>query len=170
MKKRIFLIFIIILFVLIIAFIFNFFKKKYIIAEYSRENFAGKFVYNGIVICSDGSIYKFSLDDKLNDYDKAANESLNKLNSLIMKNTTEFIGKISEDELNTLKKYSPDIDSSNYKKGDMGFRDFGQTSTTIWNYDLNERIILSSTGDGYITNLSENADVLRNIIKSYANS
>ena len=83
-KYIFFTISIIILFVLL-----THLNNKKIIVEDSYINWAGGFSYEGTVICDDGSIYKFSMNDKKDKYEKSY-EDLKKLNIAILNNKTKY--------------------------------------------------------------------------------
>ena len=73
MKKKYIKILIIALFTISIIILFvllTHLNNKKIIVEDSYINWAGGFSYEGTVICDDGSIYKFSMNDKKDKYEK----------------------------------------------------------------------------------------------------
>lgn len=157
-----FTILIIILFVLLIHL-----NNKKIIVEDSYINWAWGFVYRGTIICDDGSIYEFSMNDKRYKYLKSYKDL--KLNIAILNNKTKYVGKISEEDLKKIKELSKDIKSENFQKNESGGCDMGQHSIDIWNYDLNKRITLYTFGDWRGSNSSKNTNELINIIKKYTN-
>ena len=72
MKKKYIKILIIALFTISIIILFvllTHLNNKKIIVEDSYINWAGGFSYEGTVICDDGSIYKFSMNDKKDKYE-----------------------------------------------------------------------------------------------------
>ena len=74
MKKKYIKILIIALFTISIIILFvllTHLNNKKIIVEDSYINWAGGFSYEGTVICDDGSIYKFSMNDKKDKYEKS---------------------------------------------------------------------------------------------------
>ena len=152
---------IIILFVLLIHS-----SNKKIIVEDSYINWASGFSYGGTIICDDGSVYKFSMNGKEDKYKKSY-EDLKKLNIAILNNKTEYVGKISKEDLKEIKEFSKDIKSENFQYNYSMGADMGQRGIDIWNYDLNERITLSTYGDWSGSNSSKNVNELINIIKKY---
>lgn len=163
MKKKYIKILIIALFTISIIILFvllTHLNNKKIIVEDSYIN------YEGTVICDDGSIYKFSMNDKKDKYEKSY-EDLKKLNIAILNNKTKYVGKISEEDLKEIKEFSKDIKSENFQYNYSGGADIGQHSIHIWNYDLNEKITLSAFGDWIGSNSSKNINELINIIKKY---
>ncbi len=169
MKKKYIKILIIALFTISIIILFvllTHLNNKKIIVEDSYINWAGGFSYEGTVICDDGSIYKFSMNDKKDKYEKSY-EDLKKLNIAILNNKTKYVGKISEEYLKEIKEFSKDIKSENFQYNYSGGADIGQHSIHIWNYDLNEKITLSAFGDWIGSNSSKNINELINIIKKY---
>ena len=152
---------IIILFVLLIHS-----SNKKIIVEDSYINWASGFSYGGTIICDDRSVYKFSMNGKEDKYEKSY-EDLKKLNIAILNNKTEYVGKISKEDLKEIKEFSKDIKSENFQYNYSVGADMGQRGIDIWNYDLNERITLSTYGDWSGSNSSKNVNELINIIKKY---
>ena len=117
MKKKYIKILIIALFTISIIILFvllTHLNNKKIIVEDSYINWAGGFSYEGTVICDDGSIYKFSMNDKKDKYEKSY-EDLKKLNIAILNNKTKYVGKISEEDLKEIKEFSKDIKSENFQ-------------------------------------------------------
>ena len=98
---------------------------------------------------------------------KKSYEDLKKLNIAILNNKTEYVGKISKEDLKEIKEFSKDIKSENFQYNYSVGADMGQRGIDIWNYDLNERITLSTYGDWSGSNSSKNVNELINIIKKY---
>lgn len=78
-------------------------ENKKIIAEYSSLATYPEFWNQGIVICDDGSIYKFLLDGKKEEYNDA-DENLQDLNKLILDNDTEYKRIVKKDDLKNIKE------------------------------------------------------------------
>lgn len=169
-KKSIIIAIIAILVIAIILFIVykngNIINGKQIIAEDSHINWAWGFSYSGTIICDDGSVYKFSMTDNEKEYSESY-EDLKKLNKSILNNTTEYVCKISKDEINKIKEYSKNIKNENYTENYAGGTDMGQSSIIIWNYESNKRITLITSGDWEGKNSSSNVNELINLVQKY---
>lgn len=142
-------------------------ENKKIIAEYSYISWSVGFNNQGFVICDDGSIYKFSLDGKKEEYNDAY-KNLQKLNELILDNVTEYKGIVNKEDLKKIKEMLPNITNKTLEERELySMADGGTTSCVLWNYDLNEKIILSTNGNSIKRNNNANAEELENLINKY---
>ena len=142
-------------------------ENKKIIAEYSTLATIPKFWNQGIIICDDGSIYEFLLDEKEKEYDDA-DENLQELNELILDNVTEYKGIVNKEDLKKIKEMLPNITNKTLEERELySMADGGTTSCELWNYDLNEKIILSTNGNSIKRNNNANAEELENLINKY---
>ena len=141
-------------------------ENKKIIAEYSTLATIPKFWNQGIIICDDGSIYEFLLDEKEKEYDDA-DENLQELNELILDNVTEYKGIVNKEDLKKIKEMLPNITNKNLEESDATMADGGTTSCELWNYDSNEKIILYTSGNRTIRNNNADAKELTNLINKY---
>ena len=142
-------------------------ENKKIIAEYSTLATIPKFWNQGIIICDDGSIYEFLLDEKEKEYNDA-DENLQELNELILDNVTEYKGIVNKEDLKKIKEMLPNITNKTLEERELySMADGGTTSCVLWNYDLNEKIILSTNGNSIKRNNNANAEELENLINKY---
>ena len=142
-------------------------ENKKIIAEYSYISWSVGFNNQGFVICDDGSIYKFSLDGKKEEYNDAY-KNLQKLNELILDNVTEYKGIVNKEDLKKIKELLPNITNKTLEERESySMADGGTTSYELWNYDSNEKIILYTSGNRTIRNNNANAEELTNLINKY---
>ena len=141
-------------------------ENKKIIAEYSTLATIPKFWNQGIIICDDGSIYEFLLDEKEKEYNDA-DENLQELNELILDNVTEYKGIVNKEDLKKIKEMLPNITNKNLEESDATMADGGTTSCVLWNYDSNEKIILYTSGNRTIRNNNADAKELTNLINKY---
>ena len=141
-------------------------ENKKIIAEYSYISWFAGFSNQGFVICDDGSIYKFSLDGKKEEYNDAY-KNLQKLNELILDNVTEYKGIVNKEDLKKIKELLPNITNKTLEERESYMVDGAAISYQLWNYDLNEKIILSTSGNSIQSNNNANAEELENLINKY---
>ena len=141
-------------------------ENKKIIAEYSTLATIPKFWNQGIIICDDGSIYEFLLDEKEKEYNDA-DENLQELNELILDNVTEYKGIVNKEDLKKIKELLPNITNKTLEERESYMVDGAAISYQLWNYDLNEKIILSTNGNSIKRNNNANAEELENLINKY---
>ena len=141
-------------------------ENKKIIAEYSTLATIPKFWNQGIIICDDGSIYEFLLDEKEKEYNDA-DENLQELNELILDNVTEYKGIVNKEDLKKIKELLPNITNKTLEERESYMVDGAAISYQLWNYDLNEKIILSTSGNSIQSNNNANAEELENLINKY---
>ena len=93
---------------------------------------------------------------------------MQKLNELILDNVTEYKGIVNKEDLKKIKELLPNITNKTLEERESySMADGGTTSCELWNYDLNEKIILSTSGNSIQSNNNANAEELENLINKY---
>ena len=131
-----------------------------VIIESSYSNYAWGFLYSGILICKDGTMYKFNISDK----------SINNLNledkyKFILENSEKKYEKVKNNDIYDIIEYSKNIDYSNYSEYDSGMRDYGVDS--IYVISEGKRNEIYSFGDLNMSSNDENAKKILEIIDKY---
>lgn len=139
-------------------------KGKKVLVEKHYLNYAFSFDHEGIIICTDGTIYnfKYSNEDELSPtpYEKIIEESDD-----IITHVTTFEGRVSSEDLESLtsllEKVEEDYESKNVAM------DAGEDTILYYNYDKNTKITLQSAGDSIVKNNSKNVKKILSILDSY---
>lgn len=171
MKKKIVIIVSVIIAILVILYIVRSFPSgiciigKKVLIEESYLNNAWSFTYDGTIICTDGTMYKFIVDEK--DRDRYFNiDNLNQESKFLLRHVVEEVGKIEEKDLNRIKellevKINPKDVSDEYVGSDMG-------SQAIYVYDYqDDKIEIRGSGGSNIQNNGENVQEILDILKKY---
>lgn len=131
-----------------------------VIIESSYSNYAWGFQYSGILICKDGTMYKFNISD----------ESINDLNledkyKFILENSEKKYKKVKNNDIYDIIEYSKNIDYSNYSEYDSDMLDSGVDS--IYVISEGKRNEIYSFGDLNMSSNDENAKKILEIIDKY---
>lgn len=139
-------------------------KGKKILVEKHYLNYAFSFDHEGIIICTDGTIYnfKYSNEDELSPtpYEKIIEESDD-----IITHVTTFEGRVSTEDLEKLTSLLAKVEE-NYESKNVAM-DAGEDTILYYNYDENKKITLQSAGDSIVKNNSKNVKNILSILDSY---
>ncbi len=131
-----------------------------VIIESSYTNYAWGFQYSGILICKDGTMYKFDISDK----------SINDLNledkyKIILENSEKKYKKLKYSDINDIIEYSKNIDYSNHSEYATNRYDSGNESVYVISEGKTNEI--RSIGDLNMCSNDENAKKILEIIDKY---
>lgn len=128
-----------------------------VLIESSYVNYAWGYQYYGVVICNNGQIYEFEVDDKKAD--------INRDNLVESKYAKKKLKNVSKSDLSLMKEYISQIED-NYTEQQSAM-DAGSNSISVYKGDENKKIILKETGDYNRKNTSTQTDALLKLIEKY---
>ncbi len=128
-----------------------------VLVESSYINYAWLFTYSGTIICNNGQIYEFNVDDS-----QAAIDKYNLAQSQYAKRKEKTV---SEADLILMKEYISQI-GTNYEERQTAV-DAGSESISVYKNDEDKKIILEESGDLSRKNTSQYTEDLLNLIKKY---
>ena len=115
----------------------------------------------GLLVTNEGDIYKYSFIETNVDYPNSDKFVINQ--TIYFDNITEEVGKISENDLNTLKGYTENV-TYDYSTTNPVFDTVGN-SISYTNYMLEENIVLINS-EG-VKNLNDNTNNILSILAKY---
>lgn len=173
MSKKIMICFIII-FIFLILMIMSFNKKQNkdcipeelhdkVILDSIYSNYAWGFIYYGKFVLGNGNIYSVELKES----DKNDSLSQFRLNSdFLINHKGKKVGKISQKDLNQLYKYLIHF-KNDYTNIKNTAQDAGSYIISYYNYDDNQKYIITETGDNEFKNKNKNTEKIIKILKKY---
>ena len=143
--------------------------KKQILLEKSYTNFAWGQTYEGMAICTDGTVYKWNMDDKyfdeLSEAKYGYSLNLEDASSIILKYAELTTIRVSSKDLESLKKNISNLNG--YTSLEYGGSDMGSHSVIVWDYSKKQITTIKTYGDMVGENETEEAQEIIRIADKY---
>lgn len=137
--------------------------EKRILVEKSYSNYAWGYQYYGSAICSDGTIYTWDLSN--GDYQMTSYDSLEDESFELIKSASPKITKVSKKDMERLKEAINNLNGYMSRKNVA--MDAGSNTITVWNYTIDNTIVIKESGDYVGENESPEAQEIIRIVNKY---
>ena len=170
MKYKRFVVFIFILMIFLFIYLFsNRYIKvssdadKKVLIEHSYLSTSGSFIYKGVVLFDDGTIYSWNTTDEIN-FSKLT--TMKDKSLWIIKNGNKSKKRLGRNKINEIKKYIDRLDDSSTTTEFKSTKN-GITTIKIWDYNDSKYFILKETGDYESFNDSKESKKIIKITNKY---
>ena len=142
-------------------------SDRKILVESSYTNYAWGYIYDGMAICEDGTIYKWDMDsDYFNvKYSSEDNYNLRNDSNRILKYSVKEERMVSNSDMIELKKNISKLEN-NIDMHNVG-NDIGSDAIIVWDYSNGEKITIKETGDFEGENNTREAQNIIRIVNKY---